>query len=437
MMNKRKWWNISNSVSLLFLVLIGLIWVYTDKKYDPDKNQLAKQEDVERELNKYLPNTFKERIPTGVFIQSLKFNNSSEVNLTGYVWQIYEKSKDQNKDDDDKEIRAGFIFPEAVDSGSNKEPTFVDRRDIEGNQEVITWYFEATLKQKFKYLKYPFDHKTVWIRFWSRDFGEKTVLVPSLDSYQSTKPEDKFGYDKDIVLGHWNPTNTFFNYRNHKYNTAFGIYKNNGELNKQPELHFNIVLKRRFLNSFIINILPLAIIACLVFATLMMITKDEKQASIFGMNTSGVIGVCSGLFFVILVSQVQIREQFAGSKIVYIEYFYPLMYVSLLGISVNSYLFSRTKKDNNSVLKWIDYEDNIIPKLIYWPVLLGSATIISAVVLKPLEEASGLNKNKQQSFLLDEQYERLYSTRLNQDYWVKGESGKCGEKEKKSLILNS
>ena len=163
----------------------------------------------------------------------------------------------------------------------------------------------------------------------------------------STKLTDAFGYDKNIVLGTWKLLNTFFDYRKQDYNTTFGIY-GQGIRDNQPELYFNIVIKRRLVNSFIVYILPLAIIACLVFATLMMITKNEEQASIFGINTSGIIGVCSGLFFVVLVSQVQIREEFAGSSIVYVEFFYPLIYISLLGVSVNSFIFSSSKKEYHS-----------------------------------------------------------------------------------------
>ena len=407
-MNKRKWWNISNSVSILFVVLIVLIGVYSHEKSHDNNEQLTDQKKVDDYLNKNFPEIDKNSdnlIPTGVFIQSLKFNNSSEVNLTGYVWQIYKESEYKGVADD--KIPVGFILPETVDSGSNiEEPKLYLRRNIKGNKEVIAWYFEATLKQRFDYSKYPFDHKTVWIRFWSKDRDKnkdkKTILIPSFESYKSTESKAHFGYDDSIVLGHWRLLNTYFNYREHEYNHAFGTYNTNTKY--PPELYFNILIKRRFLNSFIIYILPLLIIASLVFATLMMMTKNEKQSSIFGIHTSGVIGVCSGLFFVILISQTQIREQFAGSRTVYVEYFYPLMYISLLGISVNSYLLSSIKKDKNSVLKWIDYEDNIIPKLIFWPVLLGSATIISAVILLPEGKGSisNINKKQEQSLLFDQ-----------------------------------
>ena len=398
-MNKGKWWKISNSISLLFLVLIGSMWLYTTKRYQPNENELTNMSDVDKYLSDNFSELPTERIPTGVFIQSLKFNSSTEVNVTGYIWQIYERSKYQ--DIPGGKIPVGFVLPEAVDSGSNIQPTFTYREPINDNQEVIGWYFEATLKQVFDYSKYPFDHKVVWIRFWSRDFEQETILVPSFDSYESTGINDSFGYDQNIVLGHWELIETFFDYREQNYNTNFGIHRE--DYKHLPELYFNLVIERHFFNSFIIYILPLIIIAGLVFATLMMITKDREQASIFGLDTSGVIEVCAGLFFVVLLSQVQIREEFAGSRIVYLEFFYPLMYINLLGVSVNSYIFSRINTENNLVLKWINYEDNIIPKLIYWPVLLGSATIITALVLLPNNHHSKSNREQNISFVLEQQ----------------------------------
>ena len=399
-MNKTRWWKISNFISLLFSFLIGLMWLYTAKKYNPNINRLTNRDEVNKYLSKNFSDSPQKLIPTGVFIQSLKFTSSSEVNFTGYVWQIYPQS--QYKGIPDEEIPVGFILPEAVDSGNNIAPTFAYREQINGDKEVIGWYFEETLKQAFDYLKYPFDYKTVWIRFWSSDFMGTTILVPDFDAYKFHGLKDAFGYDENIILGNWELKGTFFDYRKQNYNTNFGIHEK-GYHNNRPELYFNIKIERRFLNSFIVFILPLLIIACLAFSTLMMTVKDPEQASKFGINTSGVIGVCSGLFFVILLSQVQIRKQFAGTRIVYVEFFYPLMYVTLLAVSVNSYLLSRTHKEDIPCLKWVDYEDNIIPKLIYWPVLLGSATIITAVVLLPKYEGSTLKKRQDLSFLQDKQ----------------------------------
>ncbi len=406
-MDKAKWWKISNFISFLFIVIIGLLWFDTTKKYKPNINQLTNQAEVEQYLSDRYPNLPQKRIPTAVFIQSLNFNSSSQVNLTGYISQIHAQSK--YKGIPGEEIPVGFIFPEAVESGSNIEPKFAYREQIKDNKEVIVWYFEATLKQKFDYSKYPFDHKTVWIRFWSKDFLRKTILVPDFSSYKSTKVDDAFGYDENIVLGQWQLLETFFDFHQEDYNTHFGTY-GKAYQNNQPELYFNIVIKRRFLNSFVVYIIPLLTIASLAFATLLMMTKDEKQASTHGINTSGVIGVCSGLFFLVLLSQVQIREQFAGSNIVYLEFLYPIMNITLLGVAANSYIFSHKNTEKYLAFRWIHYEDNLIPKLLYWPVLLGSVTIMSAVVLLP--EYQHKSHPQEQSFLLDDRYSSEATTLL-------------------------
>ncbi|NEQ71363.1 MAG: hypothetical protein F6K21_38975 [Symploca sp. SIO2D2] len=410
-MNKGNWWILSNSISLLFVVLIGLMWRFSINRQEPQVDQLTNQSDVEQYLTNKFPHLTQERTPTGLYIQSLKFNSSSEVNVTGYLWQLYEQEKYLDIPGD--EIPVGFIFPEAIDSGNNLETTFAYRDPVDDGNEVIVWYFETTLKQSFDYTKYPFDYKTVWIRIWSRDFQRKSILVPMLESYKSTIKKDSFGFEPSIVLDNWTITNTFFNYRTFNYNTQFGIWDDDKK--NTPELYFNLVIKRSFINSFIVFILPLIIIACLTFATLLMITKDEEQASKYGMNTSGVIGVCSGLFFVVLLSQVQIREQFAGSPVVYVEFFYPLMYITLLGVSVNSFLFFHSNKENNLVLQWINYEDNLIPKLLYWPLLLGSATIVTTLVLLPEQKINIFTPSQEQSFLPDKEY--TDETSLLPDYF--------------------
>ncbi len=381
-MKKGKWWALSNSISLMFLTLTGVMWIYTTTRYSPNINQLTNQKQVDKYLTKNFPDLPPKRIPTGAFVQSFKFVNSTEVNFSGYIWQIYDRSTYENIPG--SQIPVGFILPETVGGSDNIKPTFAYRR-VEGDREVIGWFFEATLKQKFDYSKYPFDHKMAWIRIWSADFGQGTLLIPDFSAYSSTDLGDAFGYDKDIVLGQWSLLETFFDYQSQAYNSNFGIPERE-ILNPYPELYFNLVIKRRFLNSFVVYILPLAIIACLTFATLMMVTKNPDRSSAFGMNTSGVVGVCSGLFFIVLLSQVQIREQFAGASVVYVEYFYPVMYVTFLCVSVNSYLFSLPNTTNNRILSWVSYEDNVRPKLLYWPLLLGSIVAITALVLLPKGE---------------------------------------------------
>ncbi|MGK7943087.1 MAG: hypothetical protein AB4058_01290, partial [Microcystaceae cyanobacterium] len=373
------------------------MWYEELHDYQPSRQQLTTQKEVDEYLDTFCTTLSEEqaknctklppqRISTGIYLQSIKFDSSTEINFTGYIWQVYDKNKYQGYKNE--EIPVGFILPDAVESGSNPPPTVTHRIELEQeNKEIIIWYVEATLKQKFNYSKYPFDKKVIWIRFWSPDFMRESILIPKLDSYQSTRKGDSFGYDEEIILGQWDLLETFFDYRRSSYNTNFDKYALGGFISDKPELYFNIVIQRHFTNSFVIYILPLLVIAGLAFSTLMMLTKDQDQASTYGINTSGVISTCSGLFFLVLLSQVHIRETFSNSKMVYIEHFYPVMYVALLGISLNSYVLSRKNTENNLYLKWINHEDNVIPKLIYWPALLGTITLTTAVFLLPNSKA--------------------------------------------------
>jgi hypothetical protein len=100
-----------------------------------------------------------------------------------------------------------------------------------GNNEVIGWYFEAALRQPFNYAYYPFDHKTVWVRLWAKDFSKNIVLLPNFTAYKATGLANIFGIDDEIVLGTWDRQDTYFNYRLSNYDTNFGILGKQAFLN--------------------------------------------------------------------------------------------------------------------------------------------------------------------------------------------------------------
>ncbi|MFD2179422.1 hypothetical protein [Veronia pacifica] len=248
----------------------------------------------------------------------------------------------------------------------NSETKITEKYRIkENNIEVIGWSFEATLRQYFDYSLYPFDHKTVWIHLWAKDFYRNVVLVPDFDAYKSVSSTETFGLEKDIVLGTWESDNTYFNYRYSNYDSNFGNSAYIGQ-NGFPELHFNVLLKRKFENAFIVYLLPLFLVATLLFSALLTITDKEHLESRFGFTMSGFISACSALFFVVMLAHIQLREEFPGSGIVYIEYFYILMYCLLALASTNAYLFSVRAR----WARIIHYGDNIIAKQGYWPLTL-------------------------------------------------------------------
>jgi hypothetical protein len=378
-MRENFWWCISLAVSAIFAGLIGLQWYIEHIAYQPNRCQLADEPSAHDELLKklrragYAANANLAIVPTGVFIQSLEFKDANDVNLTGYVWQRY-GPKDFAKP-------PGIVFPEVVNSAGNLIPRNQKaeyRRPI-GDKEVIGWYFEVTLRQSFNYEKYPLDHKTVWVRMWPREFLERVLLFPDFRAYKSTKPDDTFGIETDIVLGNWTIEETFFDYHLPYYDTNFGIP---GDTSPKifPELYFNIVLKRKFINEFIINLVPLLTVAALLFLILLSTTTEKEKAERFDFSILGVVGVNSALFFVVIIAHIQLRREFLGSGLVYLEYFYLVMYFMILMVTLDSYVISA-----GWPVRWLRYKDHLVPKLLYWPFFFGAGTVLTWLIFSLID----------------------------------------------------
>ncbi|MEN8178867.1 MAG: hypothetical protein ABFS39_09615 [Pseudomonadota bacterium] len=379
MIKQKNWWWLSAVVSVVLIIVLIILWVQMNE-YDVEPTQLVDEQAATDYLNKHWVNRTDEhashaepmiKIKTGIFIQSLQFFNSTEVNLTGYIWQHYKDGVHDAIKPSPSEV--GFILPEQVDSGEKPEEIY---RVKNGDEEVIGWYFEATLRQPFDYSLYPFDHKTVWVRLWPKDFSRNIVLIPDYASYRSTGLSDIFGIEENIVLGTWDRESTYFDYKLSNYDTDFGIENYVGQAGF-PELYYNFVIKRKFQNAFIVYLLPLLLVAALLFAALLTVSAKEGLSERLGFNTSGFIGASSALFFVVMLAHIQLREQFAGASIVYIEYFYILMYALLVVATANTYLFSISSARWHNVIL---YNDNIIPKVAYWPVVISSLIIITWMV---------------------------------------------------------
>jgi len=378
-MSERSWKWLSALVSLALIGVLLLIWQMMNH-YEPVGGQLVSDEVVDQYLKKnWEPQVTASmeptvRIKTGIFIQSLSFVDAAEVNLTGFIWQHYQDGV--NSDEKPKEGEVGFVLPEQVNTGSDIDPREV-YRIRNGDDEVIGWYFEATLRQTFEYSTYPFDNKTVWVRIWPKDFSRNIVLVPDLAAYRGTTLKDIFGIDESIVLGTWMRTDTYFDYHPASYDTNFGIANYIG-MADFPELRYNFVLRRQFGDAFIVHLLPLLMVLALLYGALLTVTDNSEMAERLGFSATGVIGSCSALFFVVLLAHMQLREQFAGSEIVYIEYFYFLMYVLLVGGAAYSYVFVANPSGK---LSFLYSRNNLGLKVGFWPFVLACLAVISLVVM--------------------------------------------------------
>jgi hypothetical protein len=127
---------------------------------------------------------------------------------------------------------------------------------------------------------------------------------------------------------------------------------------------------------------PLLTVATLLFLILLSTTTEKEKAERFDFNILGVIGVNSALFFVVIIAHVQLRQQFLGSGLVYLEYYYLLMYFFILVITADTYLISA-----GSRFRLLHFKDHLIPKLFYWPVFFGAGVIITWLAFSLLDPA--------------------------------------------------
>ena len=372
------YWLLSILLSAVAIGVIGYNWFEVHRIHGTESNVVRNESELEELLKTRDTVEFKNRqkpyrIPTGFFIQSLAFITPSDVNITGYIWQKY-------SEDFPKEIKRGFIFPEEVNSGNTKLKMVYEYAGKQNGKkyEVIGWYFDVTVRQSFDYSKYPLDFLTVWIRLWASDFtkDDRVIFVPDFKAYTSTSKKT-FGLDIDIVQGEWEIDETFFSYDNTPYDTDFGFFTEVKDY-KYKGFFFNLGMRRKFINAFVINLVPLFVVALLLFGQMMIVTGKRDLAEKFGFNTNGAIATCSALFFVVLLAHVQVRRQFSGSGLVYIEYFYLIMYFVILITALNAYVFSLGKLKHFNL---IHYRDNFIPKVAYWPTVLWMMALVTWIKL--------------------------------------------------------
>ncbi len=299
-------------------------------------------------------------IPTGVFVQSIEFTSSTNVEVTGYLWQRYHRGRN-------RDLNRGFILPEAIEATVNE----VYRYDT-GEFESIGWYFVATLRQNFSYEQYPFDRQEVWLRFWHTDFARNVVLVPDLDAYDITNPGTLPGVERDFVLPGWSIAASGFNYRSKNYNANFGIDDYVGQ-DAFPELHFSIHLRRQFLSPFVSKFIPLFVVAAMLFALLLINSKHEHRSDWFGFKAMDVVLGCAALFFVLIFEHAALREELGSPTVMYLENLYFGLYLATLFVTMNAIMFATTG------WRLIQFRDNLLPKLLFWPLYLTGLFVVTMV----------------------------------------------------------
>lgn len=383
-------WILSFLVSCACIVCIGSLWyiakVYPsfdeDAAHDivPIENKLAlytfldslqtkqpyQKETISemKESDYYLSYRYKKGryIPTGMFIHYMQFVSESQVQIVGYVWQRYFDGTHDG-------IIRGFILPQATSDASITEVfhTKVER------QETIVWRVNATLNQKFSYARYPFDTREISIQLWHADFSKNIILVPDFDSYPLLTTTSLPGLSSNAYLPNWKFDSSYFGYQKYLYNAMFGLYTygpfgiyETSDKSYTPELHFVAKTQRLLLDTLIDDLLPLFLIALLLFV--IFITDIGHGYEVFGAYAS--------IFFGIVVSQLHFRSKIPSNQLVYFENIYVIMYLALVITVMLTVVKLRSVDEHSLTFKKVK-----ITELFYWPLLLGSLIALTFIYL--------------------------------------------------------
>ncbi len=113
----------------------------------------------------------------------------------------------------------------------------------------------------------------------------------------------------------------------------------------------------------------------MLFAIVAAATKDQSESELAGFSPSAVMRICSALFFVVLLAHIQLRQTIQVHEIVYLEYIYLTVYLVVLLTSIHTFLFLLKRFS----IPLVEYENSLIIKLLFWPVVLGLQFAITAV----------------------------------------------------------
>jgi len=364
-------WAVSMITAFLFFAGIGFIWsleiIYPPR--DSSQTILVNQTQLNEQIDKINQDFINDKlpkpvhIPTGIMLETIGFGGANENTVTGYIWQKYPL-------DLSEDIERAFIFTDAVDEGGSTIEEMY--RFVDGNVEVIAWAFRAVLRQEPSVGKYPLDQATVQVQLWPKSIDKNLLLVPDLEDYQLTIPTQHPGLVDVLVLEDWYIQESYFSYRFDRYNAHFGSSRfiKKGYI---PDLYYNVIISRYILSPIIAHAITIFVVAALVFAVLV----------VYAETSFNVLSYAAALFFVVAVSHVGLRSELQASGVVYLEYFYIVLYVVFLLASVNAIVFY-----SETNIEFIQYRNNLIPKLLYWPILLGMGLLITLVIFYPETDLS-------------------------------------------------
>lgn len=351
-------WTTSILLSVVLIIGIGQIWLVS-MKYSSDHDRaifpVINQQAVAREIRDYNLRASEHltapplTILTGIYIESMKFLGPSDLQIVGSIWQKYDIERHRG-------VERGIIFQGAAKLRMS-EPVVL----AQGDSELVRWQFSGEWRFKHYYMRYPLVKDVFGIGLFPRDIDDNILLLPDVDSYPYLVPSQLPGLSPDVFLLGWRITNTYFELHPWQRNTTFGrpaTLKNEA----LPELYFSSEMEKVFINSVISSLTPLAIAMTITFIVLLISSRDKARLDALRTGVGFDIGICTSIFFVVVLSHIGLRANIVSDEVFYLEYFYLLMYCNLLWVCFHSIL---SGLDHSVLEKWTF---GVSAKKVYFPI---------------------------------------------------------------------
>jgi len=366
--DRRRLWILSILVSVLLVAGIGFTWSAA-LEFDSDEDvegRIVTDRAGLKSFEQTIADQSRERLTeppvflaTGVLIDSLRFDGGTDIDVHGYIWQRYDPEVHSHVD---RGISLAGVAEQRIG-----EPQVERVAGI----EIVRWPFEVAQRVRFENSKYPLMRERFALRIVPREIASNLMLVPDLDAYPFLIPATTPGLDENVYLPGWEITRTFFELRERVPATDFGL-GGSASNERFPSLYFNIEVRREFVDTFVSNLVPLIIVAVVVFLVLLINEREEDRIILMRTGPGFNLSICGTLLFVAVFAHIGARQKIAAQEIIYLEYFYIVMYFALLWVAVNSILYVRWPESS-----FIQYEKNLLPKVLFWPVTLGAVWLVT------------------------------------------------------------
>lgn len=305
-------------------------------------------------------------LPTGVLFTEV-VPQGQLIDVSGLIWQVLPGGTVSA--DGTLPPWAGARIANSVD-GSQEE---VSRVRVDGDLDVV-WRFTASVPDETDDDWYPISRRHVRIELVSPTYSEPVLLVPDIGGYDLIVPAARPGISAGLDLKGWTLRRSGFWFKDRQWGADLGL-GNSGLGGKMASLNFEAVFELNLLNPLVTYLLPEAVLFVLMFALLLVTSTRPERASRFGQTASVAIATYGTLFFIAVLEHISLREALAASHMVYFESFFIVTYLGLLALTLTALV---SAMDDSP---WfVEYKDNLISQVVYWPLLTGSLLAITLVV---------------------------------------------------------